>query len=365
MSTSCCGGTTEVRSRRACCAPAEGVVRDGTARTGIAASGRALVWRTDSRLTAADRWDHVLARLGYRRGDHRVEPGLYALGQPTSRSPVLVTANYSLSFDALRSSLDGRSAWILVLDTKGINVWCAAGKGTFGTEELVRRIEDSGLDEVVDHRRLILPQLGAPGVAAHEVRRRSGFRVEYGPVRARDLPRYLDTGQATPEMRRVTFTLGERLVLVPVEIKHYFLPMVGLAVALYVLASVWGALGAIAAILAGAALLPALLPWLPTKDFSSKGLLLGTVVALGIGLGAYVQGGDLAPWVHILRSAGLLCLLPPITAYLALNFTGSTPITSQTAVAREIKHYIRPLVALAGSGTLMTLIAGIARWIGG
>ena len=74
-------------------------------------------------------------------------------------------------------------AWILVLDTNGVNVWCAAGKGTFGTDELIRRIEATGLPEIVSHNRVIVPQLGGPGVAAHEVRKRSGFRVVYGPVR--------------------------------------------------------------------------------------------------------------------------------------------------------------------------------------
>ena len=76
---------------------------------------------------------------------YTVEPGLYAVGKPDERSPVLVTANYKLSFDKLRNELTGRNVWILVLDTKGINVWCSAGKGTFGTMELVGRIESTGL----------------------------------------------------------------------------------------------------------------------------------------------------------------------------------------------------------------------------
>ena len=77
--------------------------------------------------------------------NYKVDPGLYALGEPNADSPVLVSANYKLSFDALRSALPGRNFWILVIDTDGINVWCAAGKGTFSTEELVSRIESSGL----------------------------------------------------------------------------------------------------------------------------------------------------------------------------------------------------------------------------
>ncbi len=143
---------------------------------------------TTSTITLANRWDHFLARWGVNRSGHRVEPGLYALGNPTTDSLVFVTANYTLSFDALRSALTGIDGHILVLDTQGINVWCAAGKGTFGTDELVRRTEATVLHDVVRHRVLILPQLGAAGVAAHKVAERTGLQVEYGPVRAADLP---------------------------------------------------------------------------------------------------------------------------------------------------------------------------------
>jgi hypothetical protein len=173
---------------------------------------------TTSVLTFADYWDHILARWRVNRTRHRVEPGLYSLGNPTPESPVFVTANYTLSFDALRSALKGIDGYILVLDTKGINVWCAAGKGTFGTDELVFRIAATRLHEVVKHRVVILPQLGAPGVAAHEVKKRAHFKVEYGPVRAEDLPEYLKTHAAAPEMRRVHFTLKDRITLIPVEL---------------------------------------------------------------------------------------------------------------------------------------------------
>jgi len=113
---------------------------------------------TTSTITLADRWDHFLARWAVDRSGHRVEPGLYSLGSPTADSPVFVTANYTLSFDALRSALAGTDGYILVLDTKGINVWCAAGKGSFGTDELVHRImeekraEGTTLLTIVHHR---------------------------------------------------------------------------------------------------------------------------------------------------------------------------------------------------------------------
>jgi len=84
--------------------------------------------------------------------------------------------------------------------------------------KLVLRVMITRLGEVVRHRRLILPQLGAPGVAAHEVKKRTGFWVEYGPVRASDLTEYLKDHQATAEMRQVRFTLRDRLVLIPVDV---------------------------------------------------------------------------------------------------------------------------------------------------
>jgi CO dehydrogenase/acetyl-CoA synthase gamma subunit (corrinoid Fe-S protein) len=126
---------------------------------------------TTSTLIAADHHDHLLARLSFKREWHRVKPGLYRLGKPGPEAPVFVTSNYTLSFDALRSNLTSMDAFILVLDTFGVNVWCAAGKRTFDTKELVHRIQDTKLGEVVSHRILILPQLGAPGVAAHEVKK--------------------------------------------------------------------------------------------------------------------------------------------------------------------------------------------------
>jgi CO dehydrogenase/acetyl-CoA synthase gamma subunit (corrinoid Fe-S protein) len=115
----------------------------------------------DTRLTLGDRLGRWRVRWSIGRGSYRVEPGLYRVGRPGPASPVLVTANYKLTFDALRSELEGVDAWILVLETQGVNVWCAAGKGTFGTDELVNRVAATRLTEVVSHRKLVVPQLGA------------------------------------------------------------------------------------------------------------------------------------------------------------------------------------------------------------
>ncbi len=246
-------------------------------------------------LTSRDHWGSVKARWGVGRMRYTVDPGLYALGNPDGQSSVLVTANYKMSFDILRKSLPGRSVWILVLDTKGINVWCAASKGTFGTEELVRRLAASRLADIVTHRDLVLPQLGAPGVAAHVVRKLSGFRVHYGPVLARDVGAYLDAGmKAGPAMRRKDFPMAERAVLIPIEVVETLKAALVIIPALLLVGGLGGSGGFLSgvmrdglfsvgafllAIVSGAILTPLLLPWIPGRPFAVKGLILGIVVA--------------------------------------------------------------------------------------
>jgi acetyl-CoA decarbonylase/synthase complex subunit gamma len=296
---------------------------------------------------------------------YTVDAGLYALGDVCPESPVCVTANYKMSFDLLREGLAGVDAWILVLDTQGINVWCAAGKGTFGTDELVDRIGSSGLAAVVSHRRLIVPQLGAPGVAAHEVRVRSGFHVVYGPVRADDLPAFLRGGlKATGRMRTKDFGFMERLALVPMEVVPAAKGALLVAAALFVLSffvsglSVSRALDLTlvalvamgASILAGAVLTPLLLPWLPGGAFSTKGLGPGLLFALAVLL---LAGTFRRP--EMARTLAQLVSIPAMTAYLAMNFTGSSTFTSLSGVRKEMRFAL-PL-EIAGAA------AGLALWI--
>jgi hypothetical protein len=312
---------------------------------GFVVSAAGPVPRISSRLSWRDRLGTWRARLGWRRNGYRVTPGLYAVGRPDSQAPVLVTANYKLSFDGLRSSLGGLEAWVLVLDTRGINVWCAAAHQTFSTGELLHRLGSSGLERVVAHRQLILPQLGAPGVSAGLVRRQAGFTVVWGPLRATDLPDFLRQGQqATPDMRRLTFTLGERLILTPVELSLAIKPAaIGLA-AIMILSGIgpWGyswtaawsrwllaAPAFLAGLLAGAVLVPALLPWLPFRAFYLKGLLVGLAAAVVV---LQLHGAVVLP---AMAAQVLLCLA--ISSYTAMNFTGATPFTSPSGVEKEMR----------------------------
>jgi len=321
-----------------------------------------------SRLSWHDYLGSLRVRMAIWRMSYAVAPGLYAVGTPGPESPVLVSANYKLSFDHLRKNLAGIDAWILVIDTKGINVWCAAGKGTFGTDEIVRRVGATRLPEVVSHRKLILPQLGAPGVKAHEVTKRTRFAVVYGPVRAADVPAFLAAGmKATAEMRRVRFNLRDRAVLVPVEL---VLGLKEAAVAIAVMVLLGGigrdvysidraaaagpatALVLAGAFLASAVLVPVLLPWLPGRAFAAKGAWLG--VALGAALNASAGDGLFGSRLELY---GWMLGIPAVVSYVAMNFTGASTYTSLSGVYREMRYAVPAQIALAA--------AGVGLWITG
>ena len=297
----------------------------------------------------------ILARSGIHRSQYKVSPGLYGAGSPDKDSPVLVTANYRISFNALRKELSGIDAWILVLDTRGVNVWCAAGKGTFGTDEVVRQVKQSGLEKVVQHRKLVLPQLSATGISARQVRKECGFRVIWGPIRTSDVPEFLTSEmKADTAMRRVTFTIGERMVLAPVEVSQLLKPTLWMLLSIFILSGIGSniysfsaawlrgliAIAAYAAsIFAGAIAAPTLLPWVPGKAFSIKGAITGLIAG---GCVVWMLGET----VGNLESLSLILFSIAISSYLAMNFTGATPYTSPSGVEKEMRKAI-PLQAAA------------------
>jgi hypothetical protein len=319
--------------------------------------GEASIKTASTSLKAGDILGTWKARFGVGRMTYMVEPGLYAVGKPDNNSPVLVSANYKLTFDTLRKNLAGSDCWLLILDTKGINVWCAAGKGTFGTDELIRLIETSELSKYVTHGKLVLPQLGAVGVSAHEVKRRSGYDVSYGPIRSSDIKAYLDAGyKATKEMRTVQFDLWDRIVLIPMELVIAIkkaLPVFGVIFFTNQFAAKpfdkHDAVAFAGSIFTGAILTPALLPHIPGSAFAWKGWLTGVICTAGVLFlsGKFKEGNRLL-------SAGHLLLLPAVSSYLAMNFTGASTYTSPSGVNKEVKKALPFIAGAAFFGAALT-----------
>jgi hypothetical protein len=310
-------------------------------------------------LSLKDKLGALKVRFGIGRDNYTVEPGLYSVGKPDNTSPVLVSANYKLTFDTLRKNLTAFDCWLLILDTKGVNVWCAAGKGTFGTCELVNRIEEVGLEEIVEHRKLIVPQLGATGVSGHEVLKRTGFSVSFGPIRAKDIKEYISSGyKATKEMRTVNFTFGDRMVLAPMELveaARVSLIVFGVLFLINLVAArpfgIFDFFAYSSAVIAGSVLTPILLPFIPGRAFAFKGWLMGVLCTAGI---AYYFGWFAPPL--LLLGIGYMLALPALSAFLAMNFTGATTYTSFSGVIKEMKIALPFIIFSLVAGAVMLLI---------
>jgi len=330
-------------------------------------------WAITSNWTAIDHLGAILVRLfNHSRNNYRVTPGLYALNNPTPDSPVFVTANYKLSFDHLRRALTGISGSLLVLNTQGINVWCAAGKGSFGTIELGKQIVATKLSEKVTHRTLILPQLGAPNLRAHEIKAFTGFTVKYGPIRACDLPHYLKNGnKATPEMRRVRFPLMDRLILTPMELSLGFKYLLYSMVILFLLFGLSEQpfsfvhaknhiapyfLIALTGFLSGAFVSPLLLPIIPVRSFALKGVAVGLLSAAVIFLSQPLL------FSTPLLTALLFLFAPTLSSFMMLNFTGSSTFTSPSGVKKEMKRAIPVYIGLSAISLVLLILSIIKTW---
>ena len=318
-----------------------------------------------TKLDFQDYMGAVMVRWGINRDNYRVNPGLYAVGTPAHDSDVFVTSNYKLTFDLLRKNLSGLNGWILVLDTKGVNVWCAAGKGTFGTKELVNRIRLVSLDKVVNHKRLILPQLGATGVAAHKVKEETGFNVHYGPVLAADIKKFVSDGyRADKPMRKVTFRFKDRVKLIPNDFMYGKFYLLGAITLLLMLSGLSGngysfrelsseagpvIIKILLAYMAGIVFTPMFLPYIPGRYFSLKGFLSGGTIFLVL-LGIGFVGSN------IVSIISWFLVMTAISSFLAMNFTGSSTYTSLSGVKKEMKISLPFQIGFASVGIILQVV---------
>lgn len=327
-------------------------------------TAQAVIPRVATSITFKDFMGAVMVRWGINRDNYRVKPGIYAVGNPGPESDVFVTSNYKLTFDNVRKNLTGIDGWILVLDTKGVNVWCAAGKGTFGTKELINRINLVSLEDIVSHKRIILPQLGATGVAAHKIKEATGFNVQYGPVRAADIRKFVESGyRADKVMRKVTFSFADRIKLIPNDFmygKYYLLGAIAVLVLISGLSrqglsfkdfSSYGAPAIVRtffAYFAGIVITPMFLPYIPGRHFSLKGFFAGSLIFLILMLfkspGKFVES---LSWFFIITA---------ISSFLAMNFTGSSTFTSLSGVKKEMKISVPFQIGFVFVGLVLQIV---------
>jgi len=218
----------------------------------------------------------------------KIDTGLYRIGDPDRTSPVLVTGNYDLTVRRLVRELDGKvDCWLVVADSHGINVWCGAGGGHFTAGQVADAVRSCRVGRAVDHRMLILPQLCANGVDGWRIRREIGWNIQWGPVRAADIPAYLEAGcRKTDEMRHVRFPLRDRLEMTAVMLVFYGGLFLVPSLALWrnrtpLLLGAMTAIGCFYGIF---------LPWVPGRDGLGKGAVLAGLTLAGLWTWSLVWG---------------------------------------------------------------------------
>ncbi|MDH5695496.1 MAG: 4Fe-4S binding protein [Dehalococcoidia bacterium] len=246
-----------------------------------------------------------------------VEPGLRVVGHPNESSPVFVTANFALTVKRLTRYLKDLDCYLLVAPTKGINVWCAAKGGSFTAHSVISVIKTSGIGSKVTNRRLILPQLAAPGVDTGLVRQQTGWSCKFGPVYAKDIPEYIANGlRKTDAMRRVKWDIGDRIDIgIGSTFPFFLLILVILAIFLrtwlveFVVLG-WGLL----------LLMYGLYPFIPGRAGWQK--LLSLEALLAVGLLAYTLLATSQSWY--IRDLFIMAM--GLIVVIGIDFGGVTPL---------------------------------------
>jgi ferredoxin len=284
------------------------------------------------------------------------KPGLVEIGCPNRTSPVLLTCNYYLTVERVRRALRGTDGYLLVANSRGVNVWCSAAGGLFTHHDVTSVLKTSGIEERVDHRTVILPQLAAAGVEAREVQQRAGWRVVWGPVGIRDVPTFLKDGELKPAaMRAVSFGWPQRIEMAVA----WAFPVS--AVVVFALLILWRTALVPAVLLTwGLALLvflafPLYARWLePVRSAGIRGLsfergglqlLLWTLCLVGLLVHA-VLAGTLA-WAWLWRW-GLLALV--LVTLVTVDLTGMTPVYKSGTHEEQRFHIAVDLERCTGCG---------------
>lgn len=322
-------------------------------------------------LTSGDKIGQLKVRIGIGRYSYEIPTGLYLLGDPEKANQIIVTCNYKLTIDYLRINIKSEGVYLLVLDTFGINVWCAAGKGTFGTKELIYQLTMWDIKKKLKIRRVILPQLGATSMEPHLVRKLTGISVVYGPVDGKDLDKFIQDGLMCDEdMRTVKFPLKDRLALTPIEfiqtLKYWFISFIAIYIAGFMFAK--GGLGVYQSLklstvvllsnLLGTVVFPVVLPILPFKSFAIKNILLNIPFIVMIFILGMIELGSVSAIFTVLLLMDVLLYI----GFLGFRFTGSTTFTSFSGVKYEGRVLINCLKVV---GVLNIILVAVNLLSGG
>ena len=275
-----------------------------------------------------------------------IDPGLYKSGNPDKKSHIIVTANYEFTFIKVMRDLKGLDAWVLCVDSNGINVWCAARGNDFGNNQLIEAVEATGLTEITERKTLILPQLSAGGVATPELQKKSKkfpYRVVFGPVWSKDLPEFIKNRPARKpdRMKLAKFTLKHRFRGFITHTtfllrKIFLLPLIALFLISFVLNLIglfdkfWWAGELLLWIIGSNFLITFLFPISKfTRRFIYKGIFFGTLNSIALGVLTYFLHNSI---IYMLLSVAFFFW---VSFFSTMSLSGYTMATSPSEIQEE------------------------------
>lgn len=301
-----------------------------------------------------DYWYAFLSWINMFHTHRSVEPGLYYTGNSYDIStPMLVTANYHLTAFLLWRTLKGRNVRILVIDTKGINVWCSSGKGQFNVEQIMLQLERYSHNDLTDtdELQIILPKLSLSGISLKEASL-AGLKPVIGPIYRQDIPKFLENKPYKDcAENKYRFNLRDRLFTLPASLiqfgKYMFKGVVPLFIwhAFFPTGIHWQpiALGIFIGFL-----FITLFPLIPGRRFGTKGIVLGITLASL----QYYSSDHIFQFIEQL---GYTLAILGLSILFALYYTGNSGASNYSLVKKDIIALL-PVSALLILGAYITVM---------
>ncbi|MBN2546228.1 MAG: hypothetical protein JXB50_10555 [Spirochaetes bacterium] len=292
-----------------------------------------------------------------------IDPGLYYIGEKYDINlNLLVTCNYHLTVHLLWNIVRNRNLRLLVIDTKGINVWCSSGKGQFSSNEILKQLNRYEPEQLTIGKKLeiILPKLSMSGVSLSELRK--NFIIpKIGPIYMRDIPDYLDKKPLEDRTEdKFEFNFKDRLFTLIPSLLQFTKYSLFMAAALFIWnyffkTNIHYQVILISIIIA--VLYIIFFPILPTKNFSIKGLFL----ALFLILTAVILLILFKINLPILSSVFYIFFISGISLFFALYYTGSSGVSNYSLVKKEVIRYLPLSFLLILSSFITIIITGVTK----
>ncbi len=121
----------------------------------------------------------------------QVKPAIYKVGDPGPDAPFMLTSNFSLTYFSVEGDVDKSKvpSRILVIDTEGLSVLTAFAAGKMEPDKMAEAIEESGIADEIDHKKLIIP--GMIARASGKLADLTGYEIIVGPRESSGIPKFL------------------------------------------------------------------------------------------------------------------------------------------------------------------------------